>query len=334
MIKFYSVGQGLFISEHFRNHAIVFDCGGENQHLPRWVINSKLVGKTIDLLFISHYDRDHINGIFDLLEKCDVKSVVLPLVSDFSRFISFDSYPGRKNSRIKDFYENPVKYIENTYPSTRCHYQEGYNNEDNIQSDTIYTLQQLPNIIPSGSIITTPETDWIMKPFHRKFMTPRQENLFLTNLGIDPNDGFSVILEKWPNIKGKIKKALINAGVVTLNDINDYSMTLYSQNKESRALFLGDFNAKSYCKELKDEYKSYWNDITSLQVPHHGSFHSFSNELFSCGAVNYVISNKWTPRKVQDVDPKKVANIIKLHHKELKITDSTTIRIPNKKRMT
>lgn len=54
-----------------------FDCGSINrEHLKQGI--ETLDRGVLDILFISHLDADHINGIDLLLDKMDVKTVVLP----------------------------------------------------------------------------------------------------------------------------------------------------------------------------------------------------------------------------------------------------------------
>ena len=73
---FHSVGQGAFYTEEFRSVArprftTVYDCGTEtaegNMDIP---LNQqirdfkfRLRNKEIDLLFISHFHGDHVNGL-------------------------------------------------------------------------------------------------------------------------------------------------------------------------------------------------------------------------------------------------------------------------------
>jgi len=87
------VGQGAFFSEQFFDDAgmvvfnVVYDCGEKNttKHLVKEIDNTfNLTDKpeVIDILFISHLDEDHINGISYLVgKKCLTKDsvVILPL---------------------------------------------------------------------------------------------------------------------------------------------------------------------------------------------------------------------------------------------------------------
>ena len=72
--KLCNAGQGLFyIGEIDRSKGekfkFIYDCGGNNisgainQHITK--------GEVIDMLVISHFDDDHINGLPDLFNKVD-----------------------------------------------------------------------------------------------------------------------------------------------------------------------------------------------------------------------------------------------------------------------
>ena len=69
---FFSVGQALFCREQVDNRTIMYDCGGQTEAIVKCVIDAEYpVGNAsvIDALFISHYDKDHINGVFHLLRR-------------------------------------------------------------------------------------------------------------------------------------------------------------------------------------------------------------------------------------------------------------------------
>ncbi len=96
----HGVGQGSFHSasvevyEGGRSHRFdyVYDCGAlsggaQTQELKRAIKRMDLDRRqdsvekgVIDLLVLSHYDQDHINGAKDLVAKCNVKRIVVPYV--------------------------------------------------------------------------------------------------------------------------------------------------------------------------------------------------------------------------------------------------------------
>lgn len=58
---------------------LVYDCGSRNKNiLKREIDNAFEECAPIDLLFLSHFDYDHINGVEYLLEKYHVEAVALP----------------------------------------------------------------------------------------------------------------------------------------------------------------------------------------------------------------------------------------------------------------
>lgn len=97
---FHTVGQGAFYSEEIRYgdnepFVMVYDCGSDTMPPARHngiikpksklekKIHSDLGSNKVDLLFISHFDSDHINGC----ELLDPKTVVLPFVNSIYKWI-------------------------------------------------------------------------------------------------------------------------------------------------------------------------------------------------------------------------------------------------------
>jgi hypothetical protein len=99
----------------------VYDCGSRQTHHCRSRVNdyaALLAGAAIDLLFVSHFDSDHVNGLPFLLDKthgarCD--TVVLPFVDDVERLISFGRSV-QKGEEIGEFFRalivDPVQAID------------------------------------------------------------------------------------------------------------------------------------------------------------------------------------------------------------------------------
>lgn len=84
---FWPVGHGAFYTEVLRGGCqvvAVYDCGGKNQPIAHKCIDDFIAGldgntkPTIDYLFISHFHKDHVNGVRYLLMKSRVKWIILP----------------------------------------------------------------------------------------------------------------------------------------------------------------------------------------------------------------------------------------------------------------
>ena len=91
------VGQGAFYSEkiHINNQSfnIVYDCGSNTSYKvngKKKVVQTEVRSyyhkeETINLLFISHFDNDHVNGLEYLKDHCNIKCVIMPLLTPSAR---------------------------------------------------------------------------------------------------------------------------------------------------------------------------------------------------------------------------------------------------------
>ena len=92
----YPVGQGgLFCGtltsgqESFR---WVYDCGSMNMQERDREVNKVSKEGHIDILFLSHMDSDHVNGVDNLLKCCKVTTVVIPYMGIKERFAALATY--------------------------------------------------------------------------------------------------------------------------------------------------------------------------------------------------------------------------------------------------
>lgn len=118
---FHPVGQGLFASgevafEGGRPFHWVYDCGTlSDQALLSdqiFVLGQEYntTGK-IDLLVLSHFDRDHINGVVDLLGQFEVDVLLLPYMHLDKRLILAFEDDEDSLSPLMEFYVNPVSFL-------------------------------------------------------------------------------------------------------------------------------------------------------------------------------------------------------------------------------
>lgn len=85
----------------------VYDCGTFSKHanLDREIEKVSEEGN-LDILFLSHMDADHVNGVGKLLKECSVDTVVMPYLSIRSRFSIVTKYLVKKRGSIdKDYME-------------------------------------------------------------------------------------------------------------------------------------------------------------------------------------------------------------------------------------
>ena len=164
---FHPVGQGAFYSERFtvgkKSWYVVYDCGTSQKNVNIKKVIQEYFSKNakIPFLFISHFDNDHISGVQHILKYYDVDFLFLPLISDAEKLILIaDATP--KNI----FYiglicntEETVKNYSRQGSGTRVIYVEPRGTENNISSEDLPRLTNLPhkgekNSIVSGTVFT------------------------------------------------------------------------------------------------------------------------------------------------------------------------------------
>ena len=92
------VGQGLFysgrISKEDNSFEFIYDCGGDKSIISNIVDDYlEYSSKEIDMLVISHFDEDHINGLPYLLDKVKkIKKIFIPYYDGISSYLLFLAY--------------------------------------------------------------------------------------------------------------------------------------------------------------------------------------------------------------------------------------------------
>lgn len=181
------VGQGAFYSEHFlfnneKSINVVYDCGAKD----KWKYNLDLVvtyfsaylrmvlDPVIDILFISHFDENHVNGLEKIVERCKINKVVLPVLrKDDEKWLAITEFGIQyyKNyEKVQRLLNNVEKvYVEPVDEDAILGHKD---DNDNIFSNfepEVYTLNSLPKTIKSGTRITVPiDNDilWIYIPIY------------------------------------------------------------------------------------------------------------------------------------------------------------------------
>lgn len=127
--QFHPVGQGLFASGCLyvsrRNQPKflwVYDCGSSTHKTDAFwspavdALREFAAYKDIDLLTLSHFDNDHINGVTALLRKFKVDTLLLPYAPLWQRLLVALSQPDAGNEDVLSFAIDPVGYLNNRAP--------------------------------------------------------------------------------------------------------------------------------------------------------------------------------------------------------------------------
>jgi len=91
---------------------VAFDCGSVNREHLRQGIDA-LEDRAVDILFISHLDADHVNGIDLMLSKVDVHTVVLPCLDplNMTAIVCEELNRGGIPGGLKVFLRNPTTWF-------------------------------------------------------------------------------------------------------------------------------------------------------------------------------------------------------------------------------
>lgn len=127
--SFFPVGQGTFsggalelAGENNLTFRWVYDCGSVKTRQPQLIseierlallVPAMAPGKRprLDLVFVSHFDQDHVSGLLELLSRFDVTTLVLPLIPLWQRLALAVSAPQAGSPRIREFLVDPLGFV-------------------------------------------------------------------------------------------------------------------------------------------------------------------------------------------------------------------------------
>lgn len=338
---FHPIGQGAFYSERFYEgrecvYNIVYDCGVETvQERHKKVVRSSFSkDDSIDYLFISHLDTDHISLVKTWKESVGrIKNVVLPYIDRKSVALQYSLSLLSGDSNVWSFWKS-IKDVIDGGPNTD-------------ETRFIFVGGDFPSLVSHRSgkplDLGNGDPDWVFIPYNRNQERKSDLDDQLTLLLADPVfkreiDGLGLALGSLADLKNAlisdtfaelidnriIKKKLQEAYQRVTGTINGNSLLVYSgpsvecdgdsytfRYRRYRffpfypeenlwyhvaCLYTGDsdFDLVSYEQDLGGR----WNNVGTIQLPHHGSLDSFQYERnkekfdryfvfpISCGETN------------------------------------------------
>ena len=246
------VGQGAFYLERFYNHAgqpcftIVYDCGAYpvKRYVKREIERNFKQGEIVNIVFISHLDADHLNGLMDLLKRCQVKCIVYPLLEDWeyqiswvvNKILSKDEFVEAFITDAKEAIGKLDLSYEPILVKVKKREGEGHENNGNVVIEGEESLIEQGEI-ESGSRILLDMLNmhgqmqgarkWIFSPFNFQHDLRKQE--LVKHLAVEFGDSFDIkglrsYWEKSYENRRKIKCAYEKLK----GETNANSMILYS----------------------------------------------------------------------------------------------------------
>lgn len=315
---FYPVGQGAFYVEKIKDFNLIYDCGSTNlDYIEREIDRYKET--EIQLLVISHFDKDHYNGLEYLLRHKNVHRIMIPFLSDEMKILNIFDH-------LEDIEEEQDILDQlNIIISPNNYIRKISKNISDIQIIEVMPLEieekmkesiELKRVkkekIQSGTpIIINEDTNWIIFPYNLSEKIPKIEKLLKDinnelefNIYKDMLNA-SILLEKLNDKLNNLntiheKKIFINklkkVYQANITKRNRYSLCLYSGLEkdygESKigCLYTGDYEAKKYFLQLNQAFQKYLSNIGTIQIPHHGSKENYHQNLMFPTVKKAVIS--------------------------------------------
>ena len=312
---FHPVGQGAFYSERHEYPGstlnIVYDCGTEYMNRRkkgiRGVVTHSFSNQdVIHILFISHFDYDHISLIEELKNTVNrIERVVIPFLYEQEAIFLANVYGALGEARLAELVNDPETFFGEGTHVIRVKLSTA---EGNREKATIWLSKSNPKEIPSGSpLILENYDDWVFVPYNH--LNEERGKDFRDKLQADGIDVGELEDPKYVLDKDRCKK--IKACYKKIDGgINQNSMFLYSGPSEGKGvgmyfwregirwnrnyhwscfydhyfdsdrvacLYTGDGDLDKV--NASTVYKDYWQFIGTIQIPHHGSLPSFKEDV-------------------------------------------------------
>lgn len=315
------IGQGAFYSEQLEYNDeyfnVVFDCGSWRSNNTTKILKSEIssrfvMGEEIEILFISHFDNDHINGVQALINhKIKIKNIVIPLVEE-KDFWFFSKEYGMDYNSFKNLYNSLCASADKVYKVKPVNIEDSEeHNRKNINLSENKN-EQSEEIIDSNTLLRINNIfDWCYIVFNYNMDTKKK--IFLKNLekeGLTLDvfcHGFEHILSHIEQIKNAYKKLnkedglnlsslIVYSGgynkryscITTTNccgfcRIIDYHYNRYILCVNEGCLYSGDtnLNQNRLIDDLKYKLKDLSKHVGIIQIPHHGCRKNFNNDIFT-----------------------------------------------------
>jgi len=277
---FHKVGQGLFYSLDTADFHMVYDCGSQDPSasIREAQDHRSKIGDHIDMLVISHFHEDHINGLEELLKNATVDTIILPYLFPLERLTLALQFPGAQQW-VHDFLTHPIRTLLDTVEKVNYIYVIGAppdelgpeqdppdrdyppdNNQEPIENDihqlpiderTLITIQQDPGYrdkrlkakcLKYFGWFTTKHI-WEFKYFNIPWDQHQIDALkqCLQTSNVDPNDKDDIL----EHIKDPTKRAKIGAC---------YPISQEPRNNTSIIMYHGPINHK----RLLEQARPFW----------------------------------------------------------------------------
>lgn len=312
---FHPVGQGGFYSEKFYENnnmvfSVIYDCGSFSLDTLKNEIDTTFKNSNykINILFISHFHQDHINGVKYLIKECKVDYIFIPEIDEDEKILILSSYSienREENSFIYKFLIDSQQAIKELNKYTKVIFIKPLSKKNLKEKNLEFNNQNIifPNL-EKEKIFINSDTKLIFKyndkPIWKYIFNNFKDNKLSAKIN-EFKKKYSINLPLNSEIyntfikKDEYKKLFINKNIYSLIlysapiDKNSYfnkstihydMYEIFFSEKEylhkTGCLYTGDFNLNNTFNFIEDILHK--NKISLFQIPHHGSKNSWNNK--------------------------------------------------------
>ena len=273
--------------------------------------------QVLDAVFISHLHMDHVNGLEFLLKHCNVRKLFLPLLSQNSKLNLFiqNSILGYQSLFIEKLIFGNIDSILQEFENLEIIYIPEIteeNLENNFDSDpiSIDDAKIADKIQQKSKLMSSQASNWVFIPFNFKAaqrsleLTTKLENLQKSpeNISIETVEDFTKhwliesdrnkIIDTYKSVTGSMNtnSMTLYSGPNNGNNLEFYMNLIHPSNKFVGycfdinivgCIYFGDYVASGLHKwnQFKNFYGSYWDCVSTVQIPHHGSRHNYHPDI-------------------------------------------------------
>lgn len=308
------VGQGAFYTERIIDDShtfnIVYDCGAgasgkPDNRLKKEISSYYTKDDVIDLLFISHFDNDHINGVNELKATTKgIRNIVVPLVEEEDYWFYYV-----ENQEFKHFYGSLDLTADNVY-KVKVSNGDDSDLRNNTPPIDLSENNGGGNVENGQQVLLFKGGDWCYIPFN--YNRKERIKVLLTELvknGLNEDilkeHDWDKIKSNLATIKGTYKKFLTDGAnktslIVYSGGVNGaYDCCQFTNScpyhcyrchwiNQEGCLYFGDndLNQTDLLVYLFDKLLHLTDRVGTIQIPHHGSLKNFNAKLFGLNKNN------------------------------------------------
>ena len=269
-------------------HRIIIDSGDSrkcNTPLGNYIKEVKKENQIIDLMVLTHYDDDHINGFLALLENSIIDSALVKKV--------WMNYGTELSKTVKSTDVLKFTVTEKNCKTTADRGKDFYNylNEKGIELKSVTYSNQELSVEGARFIILSPSLKQIkrmlreVKKIDDRVIPFDNEESILKTAGSnkDFDDSIDTVLSQPFNEDNRVA--------------NCSSIAFIFEYNNHRILFLGDSAPSQIVTALEERGYSNSNKLKLdyCKLSHHGSNYNTSDELIKLlDCQNYIICSNWS----------------------------------------